>query len=149
MALIKILFSCLAGLICYAGLGCSSQYRVSLNNNDLVHQRVLFSDYKLSDPALQTCVTQTIKDQSIQNASGLTQLNCSSAGIRSLTGLNRFEALKYLNLSHNTLSSVAELVMFEQLQMVDLSANPNLICAELTHLKGRIKTLKAPQCESK
>lgn len=124
-----------------------ANYRVTLNNNDLIEPRLLFKDFALADAALHTCVEQTISDRKIETASQLSALNCSSAGIATLQGLDIFKQLKYINLSHNKLSSVAPLLGFTALETVDLSSNPSIDCREVAVLRSRAQKLIAPLCE--
>ena len=83
----------LAGL---ASCGNLNQYDITLNDRTLYTPKDLFEDYYLPDFALGNCVAQAIEDAQVFVAGGLEVLNCSEAGIRSLSGLSRFTGLKRL-----------------------------------------------------
>ena len=85
----RLIFSVLlaSGL---AGCGNLDQYDITLNDRTLYTPRDLFEDYYLPDVALSNCVTQAIEDSQVYVAGGLDVLNCSDAGIESLSGLSRF-----------------------------------------------------------
>lgn len=106
-----------------AGLSGCAGYAVSFNDNPIYNPPTLFSDYQIADRALQECVQQSIEDQSVTEAAGLTQINCSSAGIASLEGLATFRGLKAINLSDNELQEAGELKSLSRLEIVMLKNN--------------------------
>lgn len=165
------LISCL--LFVSLVVGCKS-YSVSLNNNLIYTPLPLFTDYAITDAHLSDCVEQTISDKKITKAEDLKQLNCSHAGINSLSGLEKFYRLEELNLAENTLQSIVPLKNFSQLQVLilrknnltsaepllgmlalrelDISDNAKLACGDLKQLaanfnKGDLKLVLPEQCK--
>lgn len=139
--------------------GCS-HYDVLLNDRLVYEAPTLFTDYRIDDAALATCVEQAIIDANITRAEDLEQLNCSEAGIVDLFGLNRFTGLKQLKLSGNQIRNLVELTQLKalealwldgnvivdpvpvltlpQLTTLDVSANPMLQCPParaITHIR--------------
>ena len=108
--------------------GCKA-YSVSLNNNVVYTPLPLFTDFAIADTHLSNCVEQTINDKKITKAEDLKQLNCSHAGISSLTGLEKFYHLEQINLSVNNLQSISVLRSFSKLEVLILRKN-NLTSAE-------------------
>lgn len=101
--------------------GCG--YAVSVNDNVVYTPPTLFSGQRIADKNLATCVEQTILDQAITEARALKRLNCTSAGISSLTGLEVFVGLEELNLADNTLQNIEELQQLAQLRVLVLTNN--------------------------
>lgn len=121
--------SAIGGLFLVAIItGCKS-YSVSLNNNMVYTPPSLFKDFTIADTHLRACVEQTIIDKHITKAEDLKQLNCSHAGISSLSGLEKFYSIEQLNLSENRLQSIAQLSNFSKLKVLILRKN-NLTSAE-------------------
>ncbi len=112
-----------------ASLASCKNYSISFNNKTVYTPPPLFKDFAIADLHLHNCVAQTIADQHITKAEDLKQLNCSHAGISSLTGLEKFYAIEQLNLSENALQSIAALTNFSALQVLILRKN-NLTNAE-------------------
>jgi len=145
--------------------GCA-HYDVTVNERIVYTPVPLFKDFVVDDPALAACLAQTIEDQQITGVSQLRNLRCSSAGIASLTGLERFSALERLDLSSNrvaditaltALSSLRELYLrdnqlataaplmdLRQLDTLDLVGNTRLDCPTRNQL-GHIDTLQLPR----
>src|SRR5690554_1190122 len=98
-------------------------YSVSVNERVIYTPPSLFNDYQIADQFLARCVEQTILDNAVHQASELIRLNCSSAGIQSLRGLETFSGLEEINLAHNSLQAVAELAQLPRLQVVILRDN--------------------------
>ncbi len=143
----------LFGLVLLSGC---ARYSVSVNERLVYTPEPLFKDYRIADEPLRNCVEQTIKDGRITRAAELRRLNCSSAGIANLAGLERFHALEEINLPGNQLTQVPELARLSQLRILilrdndlvsaapllsllqlerlDLSENPNLPCTDLPQL---------------
>jgi Leucine-rich repeat (LRR) protein len=111
---------------------------VNLNNKVIYTPTLLFKEFTMADEHLKSCLEQTIADKHISKASELTQLNCSHAGIKSLSGIEMFSELTELNLNENNLNDIHELETLSKLQVVMLRKN-NLTSAEpflkLLHLK--------------
>lgn len=112
-------------------LGGCADYEFSVNDKLVYTPLPLFSDFLLADPALQTCVSQTISDEKITSAELLERLNCSHAGIQSVEGLDGFTHLKVLNLGHNKLRDVGSLSLLPQLQQLNLFGNAELDCVSV------------------
>lgn len=113
----------LNGLLLFSLLLTACGYAVSVNDNVVYTPPTIFSDYRIADKNLSECVQQTIVDQSVTSARDLKRLNCSSAGINSLAGLNVFVGLEELNLADNNLQTLDELTQFAQLRVLVLSNN--------------------------
>lgn len=130
-------------LMTAATLGACSGYAVSINDNPVYNPPTLFTDFRLPDPALHDCVQQTIEDQEVTQATQLTQLNCSSAGIESLEGLATFNALQAISLNDNQLEQVDALKALTRLEILLLrdneisSATPMLSLLRLKELDLR------------
>lgn len=98
-------------------------YAVSINDNPVYEPPTLFTDFRIPDPALHDCVQQTIEDRQVTEATQLTQLNCSSAGIRSLAGLSTFTALRAISLNDNRLEEIDTLRSLSRLENLFLKDN--------------------------
>ena len=144
-------------------IGCKN-YSVSVNENIVYTPPSLFKDYQLADSQLRDCVEQTIVDLHITSAEGLTRLNCSNAGIKSLAGLDKFFALKELNLADNQLADINEIGKLGRLEklvltnnkiknpapllhllhlaQLQLGENPNMTCNDLQQLQQNLKNQK-------
>ncbi len=142
-----------------AMLAACSGYDVKINDRVVYSPPTLFKDYQLADPALQACVSQHISDGGYTAASQLLGLNCSSAGITSLAGLETFSALQQLRLStnsiadltplsqlaalqalfldHNAVRDAAPLRVLDQLGELDLGDNSDLLCDSACPLEVR------------
>lgn len=150
-------FGVLAGsLLCGLTLTACTGYSFHFNQTEVYTPPALFSDYSIADSALHTCVEQTIKDARVSRVEQLTRLNCSSAGIESLEGLERFRHLAQLNLAGNRLTRVETLEQLSRLEVLvlrdnrlqspepllgllrlteaDLSGNPDLECSDARQL---------------
>ncbi len=115
-----------AALILLALLATSScqKYSVSLNDRVIYTPPGLFSDYEITDPKLAQCMLQTIVDLNATSIVQITRLNCSSAGISSLAGLEKFYALTQLNLADNDLRTAPQLAQLARLEVLILNDNP-------------------------
>lgn len=149
--------------------GCN-RYQMTFNDAVLYHPPVLFTDFRVADNNLQTCLDQAIKDQSVTEPDELIQLTCTHAGIRDLSGIELFSKLQAINLSHNHLhnitaldvmehlkilllnnnniQSVSELLTLTKLEHVNLSHNSELVCDDIHLLleRGHNKLFKPEQC---
>jgi Leucine-rich repeat (LRR) protein len=110
-------------------LGCDG-YIYTFNKQPVFDPPILFSDYKIPDPALNTCIDQAIIDQQVVSPDKLTQLNCSSAGITDLTGLEIFSSLTHINLSQNSLVEIKPLLFLSHPTVINLENNDQLFCAD-------------------
>lgn len=133
---------CLAALltICTA----CDQYIITLNETTVYEPPAIFDDYSLADPALNTCLTQTITDLNIHQLEQLTILRCTNANIERLDGLSMFTHITVLDLADNNLKSLAELSELTHLSHLNLSNNPRLSCDTLTELAGNIDQVILP-----
>ena len=153
-----------------ASCGNLDQYDITLNDRTLYTPRELFGDYYVPDIALSNCVTQAIEDRQVFAAGGLEVLNCSEAGIESLSGLSRFSGLKRLKLTDNNVRNLVELSKLMQLEelrldgnnivdivpltvlpslnLVSLEDNPALQCHSLVRFRGGVKVIAPEHCSS-
>lgn len=151
-------------LMCSAGLISCKNYSVSVNDKTVYTPAPLFKNYQLADAKLKDCVEQTITDLHITKAEELTRLNCSNAGISSLTGLDKFFALTELNLANNLISDIdtlgnlgrlevlvltnnhiknpAPLLNLLHLQTLELGNNPAIACKDLYQLTRNLSHQK-------
>ena len=153
-----------------ASCGNLDQYDITLNDRTLYMPRDLFEDYYLPDIALNNCVTQAIEDAQVFVAGGLEVLNCSEAGIESLSGLSRFSGLKRLKLTDNNIRNLVELSKLTELEelrldgnkivdivpvttlsslnVVSLDDNPALQCHSLARFRGQVEVIAPEHCSS-
>ena len=108
---------------CMVLLTACGNYSFSLNEKELYGPPSLFTQYDIADRALSVCVTQTIKDATITTAEDLRRLNCSSAGIENLAGLETFNKLEALNLAQNQLEDLGPLAQLTRLKTLILRDN--------------------------
>ena len=113
--------------------GCD-RYQVKLNDRELYSPPVLFTDYKMPDSSLNSCIKQTIIDQKITSAEQLTNIICTYGGINDLSGLVRFTQLNSINLSNNEIIDIKPLMFLGELKQVNLAGNPNIKCKDLEAL---------------
>lgn len=114
--LLPVLFSALLVVAC-------GTYDVTINEAVVYRPKGQFSDFQIADAALSDCVTQSIVDGDIREATQLEQLNCSDAGIESLQGLATFTGLTHLKLSGNRIRNLMELSGLTRLQELYLDGN--------------------------
>ena len=153
-----------------ASCGNLDQYDITLNDRKLYTPRDLFEDYYLPDVALSNCVTQAIEDGQVFAAGGLEVLNCSEAGIESLSGLSRFNGLKRLKLTDNDIRNLVELskmtlleelrlennkivdivplTVLPRLNVVSLDDNPALQCHSLLRFRRGVEVIAPEHCSS-
>lgn len=121
-------------LLCLFLLSSCKNYSVSLNDNTIYTPAEIFKDFQIADVALSDCVTQTLYDQKITSAEGLTRLSCTNAGIKSLAGLEKFFALVELNLNENLLNSIDEINQLGRLEVLYIAKNRITSSAPLLNL---------------
>ena len=119
-------------------LSACNRYQITLNERTLHTPPVLFSDFELADPGLQTCVEQTISDGRITQPGQLRILNCKDGAIANLAGIELFAQLVTLNLANNQLTSVEPLLALPRLDAVNLEGNPGLDCRHLATLAKQV-----------
>ena len=162
----------LSMLLASALVGCGNldQYDITLNERTVYTPSDLFEDYYLPDVALSNCVAQAIEDGQVFAAGGLEVLNCSEAGIKSLSGLSRFSGLKRLKLTDNDVRNLVELSKLTQLvelrldgnkivdivpltvlpklDLVSLDDNPALQCHSLVRFSVQVEVITPEHCSS-
>ena len=153
---------CLLCLLLAAG----QNYDVTLNDRQVYGPARLFTDFDVADEALQRCIEQRIADENIADPLKLRALNCSNAGIASLTGLGQFAGLTQLKLSDNRIRNLVELgqlsgveslwldnnvvvdpvplAQLRKLQLLDLTNNPTLQCPKAS-LLDYVSNLTVPK----
>ncbi|PCH52024.1 MAG: hypothetical protein COC20_04535 [Cellvibrionales bacterium] len=124
--------------------GCQ-QYIVTFNDATVYQPPELFNDYTVADPALDTCLKQTIEDLRIYEMRKLNILRCSHADIVSTNGLNTFTHIAVLDLSNNNLINLPELSELVQLTHINLAGNKQLSCKTTKKLVGHIDQLILPE----
>lgn len=118
--------------------GCE-RYTFTFNEQPVLKPTELFSGYKIQDPALSVCVEQAIKDLAVTRANQLSQLNCSNAGIASLSGLEIFTGLIIVNLAQNQLTSIKPLLYLPNLDSISLEGNTSLDCPDAQLLSEQVE----------
>ena len=143
------LFPILAVLLAAA---CSS-YDFTINEKLVYSPKPLFSDYSATDPALHSCLEQSIAEQKASSAADLQILNCSHAGVTELeglavfTGISELAALPYLEVLHlenNQIVDLRPLLELHALRELRVSGNPGIQCASGASLIV-IETLALPE----
>lgn len=124
--------------------GCN-RYSLTFNEQAVYTPPSLFSAYDIGDEALRNCVAQTIADTRITQAKDLHGLNCSTAGITNLKGLEIFASLETLILVGNTITDLKPLLSMPSLITVDLSDNPSLNCTGISYLMTQGTRVTPPQ----
>ena len=149
-------------------LSACGSYDFTLNAKLLKRPQQLFTDYRIDDKHLHRCIKQAIFDNKISQASELEDLNCSHAGIISISGLEGFSHLKRVKLSHNKIGNIDNIrtlqklevlhishnrildflptLSLAQLQELDVSNNPNLKCPIKLQLKNIRKVILPKHC---
>ena len=147
-------------------LAACQNYDVTLNDRQVYGPTRLFTDFEVTDEALQRCIEQRIADENISDPLKLTALNCSNAGIASLNGLGQFAGLTQLKFSDNRIRNLVELgqlsaieslwldnnvvvdpvplAQLRKLQKLDLTNNPTLQCPK-AGLLDYIDSLTVPE----
>ncbi len=145
-----------------------ADYQFKVNDRVIYTPAPLYAEYEIPDEAFRECIKQHVGDGAMTNASQLTELNCSHAGVTSLEGIEVFTALARLKLSSNAITDVGPLAPLAQLSDIyldgnsirsllplrglaelvylDVKGNIQLVCAELPHFQAISKlTLVAPR----
>lgn len=118
--------------------GCE-KYTFTFNEQPVSTTPVLFSGYRIQDPALTVCVEQAIKDLTVARAAQLSTLNCSNAGITNLSGIEIFTGLKIVNLAQNKLTAIKPLLYLPHLDSISLEGNDTLDCLDGQRLSEQIE----------
>lgn len=123
----------------FLALASCADYDVKVNEKVVYSPPKLFSDFKIADKSLQTCVQQTIEEQGITKSAQLTQLACTNGNISSLAGIERFTELQQLNLNNNALQDVSVLADLPALQTLLLASNEIRTVATLRESTALLK----------
>ena len=105
--------------------GCAElgQYDITVNNVTVYKPPALFTVRGVKDSALTACLTQSLLDVDARIATDLVSLNCSDAGIESLTGLEQFTQIQSLKLSGNDIRNLLVLERLTALKLLWLDNN--------------------------
>lgn len=110
------------GLLLGLQSGCQN-YSFNINEKTLYDPPRFFSDFRIDDPTLRACVEQAIRDGRITTAEQLGSLNCSSAGIRSLAGLESFTGLRQIGFDRNLIDDLSPLYALKGLELLQVREN--------------------------
>ena len=119
---------------------------MTLNERPVYQPPSLLAGFAMADPALEACIEQTILDQRIIELEQFTRLRCTSAGLRSLSGLEQIPYLQEVDFSNNALNRIDSLFKLAALNLLRVVGNPQLDCNQLRGLtSGRNNlTVEAP-----
>ncbi|HAD08344.1 MAG TPA: hypothetical protein DCF62_02575 [Porticoccaceae bacterium] len=137
----QTLFILFLAILCSA----CARYTVTFNERVVYEPPTLLADYTLKDPALNQCVTETIRNRKIQQLSQLTDLRCPDAGIRILDGLEAFTSITVLDLSFNKILSVEALTGLKQLRQLNLKGSSMLDCDSTANISTGLEQLILPE----
>lgn len=113
--------------------GCA-RYSFDINDNQVYRPPSLYTTYAMTDPALQNCIDQAIKDQGITAPADLIDLNCSHAGITDMDKISTFSRIERLSLKGNDITDIEELLQLTHLRVLDLSDTATSDCQTLKQL---------------
>ena len=138
----------LLSIVCVIFVAGFERYAVTLNERPIYTPKVIYSGYNIADPALASCVKQALIEGNITQPEQLEILNCSFAGVRDLSGIERFSQLKTMNLSNNQLIDIKALLFLGELRQVNLAENPAINCMDIDTLEELLSnaTIAAPVC---
>ena len=114
----------LIGLL-MSGSGCAElgRYDITVNNVTIYTPSEPFIVSGVKDSALTACLTQSLLDIDARMATDLISLNCSDAGIESLTGLEQFTRIQSMKLSSNDIRNLLVLERLTALHQLWLDNN--------------------------
>ncbi len=115
-----------------------ANYVVTFNNVTISEPKLLYQPLEILDENLRTCVSETIRSNSVTGADDLEMLSCSYAGITNLAGIQQFTQLTHIKLDHNNLVGIEHLLFLENLRLVDITGNSEVACREIAELKKLI-----------
>ena len=98
--------------------GCAG-YSFDINDNEVYTAVPIHTEFSLTDAGLQRRIEQTIKDQQITSAQGLTTLKCSFSGVDNLQGISSFSRLERLSLKGNSIEKIDGLLQLTHPGPVD------------------------------
>ena len=107
------------------GTGCAElgRYDITGNNVTVYKPSAPFTVSGVKDSALTACLTQSLLDIDARMATDLVSLNCSDAGIESLTGLEQFTQIQSMKLSSNEIRNLLVLEKLTVLKQLWLDNN--------------------------
>jgi Leucine-rich repeat (LRR) protein len=107
------------------GTGCAElgQYDITVNNVTVYEPAAPYTASGIEDPALAACLTQSLLDIDARAATDLAALNCSDAGIQSLTGLEQFTQIQSMKLSSNNIRNLLVIERLTALRQLWLDDN--------------------------
>ena len=107
------------------GAGCAEleQYDITVNDVTIYEPSAPYRVSGIEDPALATCLTQSLLDIDARAATDLVALNCSDAGIQSLAGLEQFTQIQSMKLSSNDIRNLLVLERLTELDQLWLDSN--------------------------
>ncbi len=123
-----------------SGSSCAElrQYDIKVNNVTVYEPSARYRVSGIEDPALAACLSQSLLDIDAQMATDLLALNCSDAGIQSLTGLEQFTQIQLMKLSNNDIRNLLVLRRLTALNQLWLDNNDivdPIPALQMTHLK--------------
>lgn len=142
----------LPAIVALLSMNACQRYQVTLNERPLYEPPDLLPTFALADKALETCIAQTITDNKVVKLEQLITLRCTSAGVRSVSGLEQARFVRTLDLSNNELTSVAALMKLEHLDYLLLRGNSTLGCETLANLRNQKPKMRVDgpdHCEAK
>ena len=124
------------------------RYQVSVNDRVVHTPATKLPNAPVPDPALKTCIIQTMQEQNIMDITQLQRLDCSYAGITSLAQIGLFTGLQQVNFSNNQIHDGSPLLFLTELQFANLKDNQNMQCETLTNLRknSTVKLLLPQNC---
>ena len=107
------------------GTGCAElgQYDITVNNVTVYEPTAPYTVSGIEDPGLAACLTQSLLDIDARAATDLAALNCSDAGIQSLTGLEQFTQIQSMKLSSNNIRNLLVIERLTALRQLWLDDN--------------------------
>lgn len=110
-------------LVLLTGCGQLGQYDITVNDVTVYEPPAPFKVDGIDDAALAACLQQTVTDLAANGAEEVITLNCSDAGIQSLSGLEQFTQIRTIKLSGNNIRNLLELERLPQLEQLLLDQN--------------------------
>ena len=108
-----------------SGTSCAElgQYDITVNNVTVYEPSAPYTVSGVKDSALTACLTQSLLDIDARAATDLAALNCSDAGIKSLTGLEQFTQIQSMKLSSNNIRNLLVIERLTALRQLWLDDN--------------------------
>lgn len=106
-----------------SALSACEGYTYTVNERTVFEKPKLFSEFDIADEGLRACVEQAISDGNIKSAETLEDLNCSSAGIGSLQGIEIFGNLERLGIDDNAISDLSPIYALGKLELLQARGN--------------------------